>query len=137
MSKFEVGNRVGRSEELDEDEWNPNEDLSYRGEVIEVNGNKVFVNWDDDWQKKNPEEIYESELMLESEMDEKLSELEKEYNAWVGPIAEKVKEAAKLLNEASNLADANGKELANMHDAVSPMLGAMRNAGWRTSALWC
>lgn len=139
MSRFEVGVRVGTAAKRDLEQWNPDEDSSLYGEVIGVKNDKVYIKWDGDWHKPNPEEMNanDSTLFLEADLKDKLSELEKEYSSYADQIFEKVQEAAKLLNEASGIADSHGRDLAKMHDLVSPMLGAMRNAGWRTSALWC
>jgi hypothetical protein len=108
------------------------------GEVIALsaNGNPI-VKWDNSWSSPQTSEIDYKKLILESEMKDKLSELEKEYEAVAGPIREKVTEAAKLLSEAANMAHMAGNDLNQMHDVISPMFGAMRNCGWRTSSLTC
>ena len=135
MNKYEVGDRVVE----DFDKWNPDEDDTERGEVVGENAKNghVFVKWDSDWRKPNPSEADPANLIPEKDADAKLSQLEKEYNEVATAAYEKVKAAADLLNEASSLVNARGLELADMYDTVRPMMHAMRNAGWRTSALHC
>lgn len=135
MNKFEIGSRVVE----DFDKWNPDEDDTERGEVVgeNVKNGHVFVKWDSDWRKPNPSEADPSTLIPEAEADAKLSRLEKEYSDLAKQIHEKVTAAAAMLNEASALASASNLELSEMHDAVRPMMHALRNGGWRTSALHC
>ena len=122
MNKFSKGTRVG----IPDDEWNPDEDTSLRGVVLEVNEkyNKILVQWDSKWMKPNPQEIHENELMLESDLNKELSKLEKEYNAYAEPIAKKIAQAAKLLTEAADLASDNDKELQYMYDVLDPLMKA-------------
>lgn len=133
--KFEVGARVVRHF----DRWNPDEDDTERGEVVGLNPKtgKLIVNWENWRGVTEVKEWDEATTLSEEDANAKLSKLEEEYNAVAKAALDKVTAAAKLLNEASAIADAAGLELASMHDAVRPMMSAMRGAGWRTSALHC
>lgn len=136
VRKFKVDERVAQCEE----EWNPDEDTTLYGRVVgynETNG-RVFVKWDGSYYKdKLPYEVSEEDLLTEKEAERENARLEKEYNKFAKPIEKKLEQAAKLLREANEIADEHGKDLSQMHDLVGPLVSAMDDAGWRTSALWC
>lgn len=138
MKTFEVGQRVVLVEASNLETFNPDEDDSTRGVVKSVDDpSKPLVKWDNSWRKPNPEKVSAEGLITEAEADTILSKLEEEYEAWATPIREKIKESAKLLQEAGQLADNQNQDLAQLHDLVGPLIGAMRSVGWRTSSLSC
>jgi hypothetical protein len=136
MSKtFEVGTRVAK----DVERWNPNEDDSERGEVVGVDpktqhllvevetwGGKTEI------RKWNPETT-----LLESELEAKLSQLEKDYDVVASQVSEKIAAAAALLNEAAAIADKSGVEIQSMYEEVRPLYRALDNAGWSSSSMRC
>lgn len=136
---FKVGDRVLLLERSDLETYNEYEDDdTCRGEVLSVSEEgKLKCKWDQVWGQPNPSEHTAEELISEKEADKILSNLEKEYEAWAGPIRKKMEEAAKLLEQAGKMADKQGRELAEMHDIVSPLISAMDDLGWRTSSLSC
>lgn len=137
-NKFEVGQRVVLVAASDLDKYNEYEDDCTRGLVksVEKDG-KFLVKWDASWHQPNPDKHNASELMLETEANKILSKLEAEYEAWAGPIREKMEQAAKLLEEAGKLATKQKRDLSEMYEITSPLIGAMESIGWRTSSLSC
>lgn len=94
----------------------------------------VWVKWIDGDFANEEEEVEISLLTLESERES----IEKEFSALSKEIQGKMKEAAKLVKEANALAKkAHAKSLADMYDAVSPLINAMDNSGWRSSSWGC
>lgn len=63
--------------------------------------------------------------------------LEKEFEEVRGPIAYKLAEATKALNEANEMAAASKHNLQDFYDAVRPLMNAIRAAGWRASQFSC
>lgn len=140
MTTFNVGDRVVWVERSNLETHNEYEDDDVtRGVIkaVEAKG-KVRVKWDYVWDgSPNPSSIATSKLMLESEANEILSKLEAEYEAYAGPIRKKIEKAAKLLEEANELAAAQDRDLTEWSDVVDPLIGAMDTIGWRTSSLSC
>lgn len=138
MTTYSVGDRVVLPKRSNLETWNEYEDDVTRGEVKAIpEEGKFTVKWDSSWIKPNPGTYNANELMPEAEANEILARLESEYEAWAGPIREKMKQAGQLLKEAGELADAQKKSLTEMHDIMSPLLGAMDSLGWSTSSLSC
>lgn len=114
------------------------DDETERGTVRSVLPDGMLsVKWDNSWRKPNPSNHQSEELILETEADQILSKLEAEYEAWAGPIKEKMVQAGALLREAGKLASARNREITEMNEAVRPLLNAMRSLGWSTSSLSC
>ena len=136
---FKVGDRVLLLERSDLETHNEYEDDdTCRGEVLSISEEGKFkCKWDQVWGQPNPSDHTAEELISEKEADKILSKLEKEYEAWASPIRKKMEEAAKLLEQAGKMADKQGRELAEMHEVVGPLISAMDNLGWRTSSLSC
>lgn len=134
MNTFKVGQRVCKRFDT-HNQW---EDDRLYGEIAAHNEkhNKFFIKWEPSWQKPNPEEVDPAQLMTEEEAESTFNKLEEEYNVVADQVKAKMKEAANLLNEANEIADRANLNLSEM-DAVSPLLGAMRNCGWSTSGLSC
>ena len=65
------------------------------------------------------------------------SQIEKDFEALEKQIKNKVKAAAKLLDEAQGLAQKQHHNLSEMYNAYGPLYAAMDNAGWRTSSFGC
>lgn len=139
MSRFEIGAEVCWLPADDLKVYNTDEDATEKGQVAGFNQitGHVIVEWESDWMRRRHPQIAESELHTAEELKAKVAQLEKEYDDLAKVIGDKVKEAAEKLNEASAIADQHGRDLSSLHDIVRPMMGAMRNAGWRTSALHC
>lgn len=137
---FEVGQRVVWTEKSDlttHDEYEDGNDLA-RGEVKSINKDGTFsVKLDGTWHKPNPVKLIASALITEVEAEEILSKLEAEFEVWAGPIRKKLKQAGKLLKEAGELADKQGRDLTEMWDITGPLISAMDEIGWRTSSLTC
>lgn len=84
--------------------------------------------------EENETEVDLKILTLESERDE----IEKEFKSYQKQIKDKLKEAAKLVNEAGQLAHkAHARSLESMWDVTSPLIDAMDNNGWRSSSWGC
>lgn len=136
---FKVGDRVVWVERSNLETHCEYEDDDCTRGVIKgiVEPGKYSVKWDSSWTKPNPSTLAANELMLESEANTILESLQAEYEKYAAPIRAKVKEAAKLLEEANTLAAKQARELTEWHDVVEPLLGAMDDIGWRTSSLSC
>lgn len=138
MKKFEVGERVVHVKDSSLEKWNEYEDDTTRGVVKKIHeSGKLLIKWDDAWRNKEHTEAMPDELISEVEANKILAKLEVEYEVWASPIRKKVEESAKLLAEAGKLAAKQKRDLAEMHDLVAPLLGAMDEMGWRTSSLSC
>jgi hypothetical protein len=97
---------------------------------------KVWVDWEDcDHRSEgSPEEVKMDILTLFAE----LPEIEKEYKEACKLIKENMKEAAALIAKSNKLAlAAHAQSLEDMYNAVKPLVNAMDNAGWRSSAWGC
>lgn len=136
---FEVGARVVWVDRSNLDTHNEYEDDDCtRGVVKSIDKDgKLTCKWDGSWTTPNPSKHDASELMAEEEANKILSKLEKEYEAWAGPIRKKIEAAAKLLSEAGELAAEQERDLSEMHEVVGPLISAMDDIGWRTSSLSC
>lgn len=136
---FEVGARVvwiARSNLKTHNEYE--DDDCTRGVVKSIGEDgKLTCKWDSRWTEPNPSKHNARELMAEDEADAILSKLEAEYEAWAGPIREKMKQAAELLAEADRLATKQKRNLTEMHEVVGPLIRAMDDVGWQTSSLSC
>lgn len=138
MKKFKAGDRVVWEERSSLEEWNEYEDDTTRGVVESVDSEgKLTVKWDNSWIKPNPSQHDADELITEAAADKILSKLEKEFEAWAGPIRKKIEQAAKCLAEAGELATAQDRDLSEMSELVGPLINAMDTIGWRTSSLSC
>ena len=137
MKKFKVGQRVVlRNSALEE--YNDDGSYTQEGIVQEIHkSGKCLVKWDKGWEKGNTAGVEPDDLVSEEEAEKILDTLEKEYDAWANPIKNKMKQAAKLLQEADELAAKQDKNLTDMHNIVIPLLEAMENLGWSTSSLSC
>jgi len=94
----------------------------------------VMVLWDEN-DFDYGEEVVEIKLLT---LASDRSSIESEFKNFQVEIKEKLKEAAKLINEAGELADkAHAKSLESMHEATSPLVNAMDNNGWRSSSWGC
>lgn len=111
------------------------------GTIIDKPGNpankgKVWVAWDksDHYSEGEENELDISILTLESDK----SNIEQEFKLFSKDIKDKMKEAAKLVLEANELATkAHASSLADMWEEVSPLVNAMDNSGWNSSSWGC
>lgn len=137
-TKFEVGQRVVVKSRSDLKTWNEYEEDVTRGLVKAITADGgVMVKMDATWHKPNPAKFDANDLMPETEADVILSKLEAEFEAWAGPIREKLEQAGALLKEAGKLAEKQGRDLSEMYDLTDPLTSAMDDIGWRTSSLTC
>lgn len=95
----------------------------------------VTVEWDEDCDIGDHEEVEEvpyKVLTLESD----LPQIEKEYKEAQALVKEKLKEAAKLIEEAGQIAvNGHAKDLQSM--CGNELSNAMDNNGWRSSSWNC
>lgn len=100
----------------------------------EASEGHVWVKWIEGDYVEEEEEVNLELLTLESEK----SQIEKDFKAMSKLIKENMKQAAKLINESNKLAKkAHAGSLADMYDAVAPLVHAMDNSGWRSSSWGC
>lgn len=94
----------------------------------------VVVLWDDNDQDYELEEVDIKLLTLASER----GNIEVEFKSYQKQIKEKMREAAKLVHEAGDLAkQAHARSLESMYDACRPLVSAMDDNGWRSSSWGC
>lgn len=137
MKTFSVGDRVVWVKYSNLKTWDEYEDTT-RGTVktVDTEG-RLSVKWDDKWHNEKPVKLSPDALISEEEANQIRSKLEAEYEVWAGPIREKMQQAGQLLAEAGELAAKQKKDLAEMHEIISPLLEAMDDLGWSTSSLSC
>jgi len=103
-------------------------DLTLRGDVI------IFQT---DWyQGTRKITIDQNELILESEANEKLAQLEKDWNELEPVITGKIKQATNVFHEAVALAAEKGFKVADF-DVMYEVRGMTRSGGWSSSAFSC
>ena len=121
MKKFKVGQRVVlRNSALEE--YNDDGSYTQEGIVQEIHkSGKCLVKWD----KGNTAGVEPDDLVSEEEAEKILDTLEKEYDAWANPIKNKMKQAAKLLQEADELAAKQDKNLTDMHNIILDLFGLL------------
>lgn len=105
---------------------------------LDKNGT-LMVEWDAQgyYVKASIERVAPNVLMLEKDALQKEAQLDAEFNQLENELQNKMSEAAKLINEASKIAKSRGENLADMYEAVSPLVSAMDGAGWNTSSWGC
>lgn len=134
--KFKIGDRVGQAPSK---KYNPNQ----RGDVGVVTditmAGKYLVKWDNSWYERSYlGTLWDEDILMPSDEVEAInSKLEEEYTALETELRLKVADAARSLNEATQLAQSKGYELVNMYESTRPLMDAMDNAGWRTSSFNC
>ncbi len=97
----------------------------------------VKVKWIDGMYLDDVEEEMEVPLSLLTLESDRAS-IEAAYKNVSKEIREKMKEAGKLVKEANSMAKkAKLGPLADLYDAVSPLVDAMDNSGWRSSSWGC
>lgn len=96
---------------------------------------KVFVQWDEnDHLDLEEEEVEISLLTLASDRDQ----IELDFKAIAKLVKANMQDAARLIRESNKLAEkAHARSLADMYDAVRPLINAMDNSGWRSSSWGC
>jgi hypothetical protein len=142
MTEFKKDMRVM----LDFDKLNQHDETTRRGVILTesrvdalTGEEKVYVKWDHErYRQPNPEEVLTQKLLLEDVGDVKLASLEAEWNEAESKVKENLREAAELINAASEVASQVGCDsLLDMYDAIRPLYSAMDNAGWNTSSFGC
>lgn len=135
--KFKIGDRIGQ---IPAKKHN-SENTSILGTVTDVTmAGKYLIKWDDTWYNttNSGTKLWEeSALMPSAEVIEITSKLEEEFNALEAEVKLKVKEASKIIKEASDLAKTKGYELVDLYNATGPLYNAMDDAGWQTSSFNC
>lgn len=98
-----------------------------------------LVEWDkNDWEKTaRISKMQADDLMLESEADTKRVELEAEFAQLENKLKNKIHEAARLIKEASEIANQHNEELSSLYDITRPLMQAIDMAGWSASSLRC
>jgi hypothetical protein len=97
---------------------------------------KVWLAWDEsDHTSQGEEQEMDIEILtLESER----SEIENDFREVSKLIKKNMEDAAKLIKESSKLAKkAHASSLADMYDAVRPLVNAMDASGWNSSSWGC
>jgi hypothetical protein len=135
MKKFKVGDRVGWPD--DEMVFNEDDGPSY-GTIVEIVEGNLKVKWDDSSvQQYHGKKLFnQNALWTEAKLKKEWSRLEKEFTVLEVKLSKKIDQAAELLLEANKIALEGGRELIDM-EATYSLLNAMREVGWRTSALNC
>lgn len=136
--KLELGSRVCKLDQSLQ-KYNPEEDTLLRGTIEGTSRRegKVFVKWDSNWRKPNPEEVDLASLISEEDAEKRTSALEVEYNKWSMEVRDKCQQAAQLIREAGKIADLHGFSLGETYDLNHGIQGAMGEAGWNTSSWGC
>lgn len=141
---FKVGDRVSDISYQDEHTGDMKYGLVFTewmnepqyGVITEIlSDGKVLISWDSEWLNTNPHSFETKCLMLEDDVEAKLTILEKEFKVVSKQVSVKLKEAAKLLREANKLSKKTGNSLSDMD--VGPLYNAMNACGWRTSSFGC
>lgn len=136
--KFEVGQRVVRKDSVEKYFEGIKDDMTKGTVVSVVDLDQVVVKWDNSWANRGmPECINMDKLLSEEEGNAKASALEEEFKVWSDPIKEKLTQAGKLIEEASELSNKLGCELSDLWELTYPLLKSMDKVGWRTSSLSC
>jgi hypothetical protein len=138
---FKIGDRVGKIDQYNDDEdkvaklrYDFDNEPSF-GVISELEfDNQVIVKWDQD---SFMEKVNVNLLFLENDLKTKWSKLEEEFYMIEKEVENKLKEAGKILKEANKLAKKTGRDLAEMYDAVSPLINVMDSCGWRSSSWGC
>lgn len=129
-TSFSVNDRVGTEPVLDPSGY---ADVIY-GRIVELNGEKALVKWDEPAWKKGATEEYVKTLFPEASVKAMICGLEKDFAKVSDEIKVKMELAGKLLKEASILAESVGAELHFM-DGIAPLHNSMEEIGWNTSSL--
>jgi len=121
----------------------------FKGKIlaIEARTNSVVVEWDDtsigriSVDQVMPEylAVERDNLFMENEAKQH-SQWEKDYDHLRKSIGVKLSEAARLIEEASDLTSQAGSgrfTLSEFYDEVKPLMTALDNAGWQSSSLSC
>lgn len=110
------------------------------GTITEVSDKRVTVNWDEDEENDIVENLLDfckpELLLLESELPDKISKLEQEYQAIQESLKDKVKLAAKTIAEADAIARSVGMSLSETEFSYD-LYRAMSGAGWQMSSIGC
>lgn len=117
------------------DDW---DETTLLGTVIDkpASSGQVWVAWDesDHHFDSEEEEIDIDILTLESARPQ----IEKDYKALAKLIKQNMQDVAKIIRSSNKLAKrAHATSLADMYDAVSPLISAMDDSGWRSSSWGC
>lgn len=126
---FKIGDRVGYKRD------SLRYVTSYRvGQIDDVTSSgRLIVKWDG-YSYLNNYTIDPSDLILESELKEKLSVLEIEFNQVQEKVLEKVKIATDAIAEAQQLAESIKMSVKEMDESLIDAIGS---AGWNVSSLSC
>lgn len=115
-------------------------------------GEVVIVEWPADWGAATLQKVTLRSLITDEEADkiqvelqveaDKLKaakqKLEAEFEETSKKVSKKIRDAAKLIREASSLADKHGKDLQHDFRYVAGVLeDAMGDSGWSTSSWHC
>jgi hypothetical protein len=113
-------------------------DISYSGTVLRADPtdpNLLIIEWD--YPKSNITCLDLSNLMLEKDVKQLRSALDKEFENQVSEMKSMVNDAAKLIKVASAMASLHNEKLSDIDSLGDDLFEAMNEAGWRTSFLNC
>lgn len=109
-------------------------------EAHKTHGHVAIVEWDSGSLQK----VTLRSLLTEAEgvaqdarIKEETERLQRAWEATELQVTQRLAQAAKLIDEATDLAQAAGKDVNDMYEATRPLMRALDNAGWRTSSLSC
>jgi hypothetical protein len=113
-----------------------------KGEVEshKSHGQVVIVEWDSGSLQKVTLRslITEAEgVAQDTRIREQQERMEAEWAETETSVTDKLNAAAVLIHEANALASKAGKELYEMYESTGRLMGALDDAGWRTSSLSC
>ncbi len=125
--KFNIGDRVASGNRKNHIKGVVTNNTSY--------GDLILIETDSGSFKK----INQNELKLEKDFDENVSKIEEEFEKVKEEVSLKLKSAALLIDEASDLCkkvDAKLRDSEFCYD-LDELMDSLSRAGWRTSSLYC
>jgi hypothetical protein len=142
MTKFKFGDEVCSVFDYDNDEYavltsykqaQYGEEL--RGTITKIIGDEAEVQWDEASFLNDKEKPVKLEsLLLESEFDHKFQALEDEFNVLSKQVEAKMEQAAKIIEEAAQLAADHNMDFGDLDDACYAVDIAMTTNGWNSSS---
>lgn len=116
------------------------EETTLFGEVLDKKASRgmVWVRWDQErgvgYDRDDEEEVDTDLLCLESE----ISAIEKDFKKVQAEVRSKMEAAAELVREANQIVvDRRVAKNLSSFGAISPLVSAMDDSGWRSSSWGC
>ena len=137
MTKFAVNDRVGTVAD-GKLRYYEHGDGPYYGSITDIlSDGRVMVRWDNKWMNDRSKPVNPQDLVAESEMQERYSELERAFRKLEVDVRDKMTEASKLILDAKKIAKTAGFSLRDLSEATSILEEAIDTAGWQTSSWHC